>query len=124
MEILGLDHIGIITGDLEESCRFYRDSLGFEDGERRAEPSLKLKFAYMHREGMTLEFLQPDEGSSAGQGLAHVALRCRDIHGVFSALSSQGASLLHKEVQEHGGLSFFFVKGPNGVLLEIVERRP
>src|SRR5437867_2141421 len=64
-----LTHVGLCVSDLERSLRFYRDLLGFrpvKEIEVEGEPAdtllglrdVKLRAAYLERDGVTLELLR------------------------------------------------------------------
>ena len=121
MEISGIDHVGIVTANIEESSVFYVNFLGFTPGEIEEAKDLKLRMRLLQKGENTLELLEPESKEGATFGLRHIALRCSNIDGVFEEAARQNLKLLHKSPAQHGNTKFFFCKGVDGVLIEFVE---
>lgn len=67
----------------------------------------------------------PDFDVTDGRAMDHVAFSYRDIEPVYQRMRSAGVEIVHPIAtsQEHG-LTSFFVRGPDGLLVEVVEERP
>jgi catechol 2,3-dioxygenase-like lactoylglutathione lyase family enzyme len=62
---------------------------------------------------------------SDGRSIDHIAFSYRDIDPVFERMKANGVDIVDpiKEREEYGMRSFF-VRGPDKVLIEIVEEAP
>ena len=127
MRVDALDHVNIITADLEGSGRFYAELLDLEP--RDGPPPLTHENArWMYDESgrailhiNTLECPRAyDREVRAGPtgALHHVALRCSGYEEVLARLNRRGIGHQLNEVAA-AGLRQIFVLDPNQVLLEL-----
>ena len=127
MRVEALDHVNIITGDLEASARFYAEVFGLEP--RDAPPPLTHANArWMYDEaGRAVVHLNSldcprhydrDVRPGPTGALHHVALRCSGYEEVLGRLSRRGIGHQLNEVAAVG-LRQIFVLDPNQVLLEL-----
>lgn len=121
MEILGIDHVGIVTGNIQETAAFYAEHLGFTAGPVEDARELKLKTLNLRSGEDKLELLEPDTKEGATFGLRHIAFKCRNIDRVLEEIAARNLTLLHKSPLQYKNMRFFFCKAPDGVLLEFIE---
>jgi diaminopimelate decarboxylase len=143
---LGFDHVALGVSDLDESIAFYGDVLGLRVRDRgRIEPELiermtgvpdaVVDFADIEAGSRVLELLEyrspatrPSPRSGGRLGGVHVALRVEDARAVHARLLAAGMApfsdpvLLPDDGTDWSGALVFYVRDPDGVLLEIVER--
>lgn len=127
MHVAALDHVNIITADLEGTVRFYAELLELEP--RDGPPPLTHENArWMYDESgrailhiNTLECTRAyDREVRAGPtgALHHVALRCSGYAEVLARLNGRGIGHQLNDVAAVG-LRQIFVLDPNQVLLEL-----
>ena len=127
MRVVALDHVNIITADLEGTVRFYAEILELEP--RDGPPPLTHENArWMYDESgrailhiNTLECPRAyDREVRAGPtgALHHVALRCSGYAEVLARLERRGIGHQLNDVAAVG-LRQFFLLDPNQVLLEL-----
>lgn len=122
MAIGKLDHISILARNPQPVLDFYGGFLGFESVDRREVPELGMIIFDLKARDDFVEVIQPTgEGMKVSDGIKHVAFLSDSIDEDFALFSARGATLIHKEVQRHGNVRFFFVKGPVGEWIEIVQ---
>ncbi len=139
----GCDHIGLCTADAERLVDFYRQAFGLEvTREEVLPPSLAeavfgvpdrcrfVKMAPPPRAGasgeppvITVELFQPlgmplPRRDPLGVGVNHWGLRVGDRQRAAEALSARGVTVI--EVAR-GGRPIFFVRDPDGNLIELRE---
>ena len=143
--ISGVDHLSFTVSDLQRSVHFYRDLLGFqlefetEAGGPVVEavtgiPGAQLKMAFFELEGFALELIQ--YLSPVGEildlrtnnvGCAHLAFYVEDIEKVYVSLSSGNVRFKSKPVEiKEGplaGRKVVYLSDPDGIILELVQRR-
>ena len=148
MKVLGLDHVSVTVADLERSLGFYRDLLGipvFGTGVEESPSvaavtgSATARFRYADLNlgsGQILEILQylspkgtPHRPSVYDPGSGHLAVRVDDLDATLVRLREAGihprsepAAL--SEPEWWAGARVVYVTDPDGVAVELVERRP
>ena len=122
MKLTGLDHIGIPTNVMEESKKFYEE-LGFElVGTFGREP----RFFYFYRLGdLTVELVPADAIPRTEGAVAHFAIACKDIEGVYAFCQEKGYRILNDKIISlnfwENGQKCFNILGPNDEKIEFVE---
>ena len=149
MTVSRIDHVGITVSDLDRALGFYRDLLGLhviaeatvaesEVAELLGLDSVDLRIADLDSgDGRVVELIQylhPKgrriDHESADPGTAHIAFTVDDLASVRERLSNAGATIISRRpitIFEPGG-SFdgaicLYVRDPDGVILELVQRR-
>ena len=129
-----IDHIGIAIGDLSESLRFFRDTLGLELEAPEEIPSQRVRAHFLDAGGATLELLEATSDDSPiakfvakrGPGIHHVALRVDDIVAALAELRATGVRLID-EVPRPGAhnslVAFIHPSSTHGVLVELKQVR-
>lgn len=140
--ITAIRHIGLVVSDLQAALHFWCDILGFSVVKQVEEFGPHLDAMLGLREvrlttaklaasdGNVIELLQfhthPDNASWQGQpystGFTHIAMTVKDLDSVFSTLSVAGVSFnAPPQLTPDGYAKVTYCKGPEGVLLELVE---
>lgn len=127
MKVNALDHVNIITDDLDRTARFYADLFGLERS--NAPPPLRPEHAqWMFDEaGRAIFHLNSvdcprafDRAVAPGPtgSIHHIALACSGYDEMIARLDARG---LERKVNtvEAIGLRQIFTMDPNGVLLEL-----
>ena len=127
MKVEALDHVNIITADLDGSARFYADIFGLE--RRNAPPPLtpaNAQWMYddadrpiVHINSLDCPRAYDRDVTPGPTGaLHHVALRCTGHAEMRARLDARGHDYA-ENVVEAIGLKQLFVRDPNEVLLEL-----
>ena len=127
MQVEALDHVNIITSDLEGTARFYAELLDLEP--RDGPPPLthanarwmydEAGRAVIHINSLDCPRAYDREVRAGPTGaLHHVALRCSGYQELCSRLKKRGLEHRINEVTAIG-LKQIFVLDPNQVLLEL-----
>jgi catechol 2,3-dioxygenase-like lactoylglutathione lyase family enzyme len=127
MKVNALDHVNIITGDLDSSARFYAEVFGLE--RRNAPPPLTPETAQwmFDDEGRAIVHInsldcprtyERDVMPGPTGSIHHIALKCTGHDEMIARLDARG--LAHQDnLVESIGLRQIFTIDPNGVLLEL-----
>jgi catechol 2,3-dioxygenase-like lactoylglutathione lyase family enzyme len=130
MALTGVQHLLVLTDELEATRDFYRDALGLEEGER---PPLEFdghwlylgdvacvhvadRRAYAAHAG-TLGLAVAQTATSGG-AIDHVAFGADDYEEISERLREAGVETIENEVPA-AGLRQIFFEDPNGVRIEI-----
>jgi methylmalonyl-CoA/ethylmalonyl-CoA epimerase len=130
-----VDHIGVATRSIEESLKFWRDSLGLEVKHTETVEEQGVHVAMLPVGEPRVELLEPTDESSPvakflekrGPGIHHVAVRVADIRASLARLKARGARLIDEEPRVGAGgclVAFVHPSASGGVLLELVEHAP
>lgn len=128
MQVTGIDHVNILTDDLEATAAFYERLLGLTRAEN---PAVKMGIAgYWMRDAQGNPIVHLVDRLSAGgrydnyhpgqltNALHHVALRCQGFDAVKARLDGMEADYRINDLA-HLGLRQIFVADPNAVNLEL-----
>jgi len=128
MPLRRLDHLLVLTDDLEATRRFYCDVLGFEPGGR---PPLEFPGHWLCLDGEPCVHLAERaayEAHAATLGLPaqdaavdHVAFAAHGYDELAARLAAQGVEAVTNDVPA-AGLRQLFVTDPNGVRIELNVR--
>lgn len=127
MKVNALDHVNIITDDLDGTARFFEEMFGLErrDGPAPATPQ-QAQWIY-DGEGRAIFHLNSVDCPRAYDrkvidgptgSIHHVALNCSGYDEMLARIDARGIDRQSSSI-ESIGLRQIFVKDPNGVLLEL-----
>jgi catechol 2,3-dioxygenase-like lactoylglutathione lyase family enzyme len=142
MTIKRMDHVGIIVDDLEDAVAFFVD-LGLElQGETPVEGKWVDRVVGLDGVRAQIAMLQTPDGhgrvelakfhtpSSDGGyqrapanalGIRHVTFAVDDIDAVLARLRARGTELVGELVRYRDSYRLCYVRGPEGIILELAE---
>ena len=136
MDISRVDHIGIAVTNLDETVKFYEETLGIKSHGTETVADQKVKVAFFPVGDTELEFLEsttPDgpiakfiEANKGRGGIQHVALSVPDVKAAIAELKSKGVTMIDDEPRYGAGgasIAFCHPKSTGGILLELCERK-
>jgi methylmalonyl-CoA/ethylmalonyl-CoA epimerase len=128
-----VDHIGIAVKSIEESLKFWEQTMGIkcEGVEEVAEQ--KVKTAFLPIKDTEIELLEGTGEDSPvskfiekkGQGIHHLALRVDNLEEALEELKEKGVRLIDEKPRKGAGgckIAFVHPKTTGGILLELSER--
>jgi methylmalonyl-CoA mutase C-terminal domain/subunit len=127
-----IDHIAIAVKNLDESLKFYKESLGLEFEGIEIVEEQKVKTAFLKVGETHIELLEPTSNESTvhkflekrGEGLHHIAIKVENITEYLSKLEDNDVLLIDKEPKmgaKDKKIAFVHPKSTSGVLLELCE---
>lgn len=140
--IAAIRHTGLVVANLEEALSFWCELLGFTVSKRMEESGphidamlglkdVRLTTAKLAApDGNLIELLHfhthPDKPAWQGQpnstGFTHIAMTVKDLDAAFATLSAAGVKFnAQPQWSPDGYAKVAYCKGPEGVLLELVE---
>ncbi len=117
MTVTALNHVNIVTGDLEATRKFYSDVIGLIDGDR---PSFDFPGAWLYCGDEAVIHLvgvddQPDDGTGT---IDHVAFEAKGIGNMIELLEGRGVPFHVRDVPGRD-IRQVFLHDPNGVKIEL-----
>ena len=138
-----MDHVGIIVHDLAAAIEFFVD-LGFElGGQMKMKGELvdrligldevQTEFAFVRTPDGSgqLELIQFNSPTYKGDtppppankpGIRHLAFVVDDIEAVVARLRARGTELVGELVQYEESWKLVYVRGPEGIIVELAEQ--
>lgn len=131
-KIIKIDHIAVVTPELNTALTFWRDALGMEVSHIEDVPAEKSQVAFLPTGGSEIELVRPTTDDSGlakylekrGPGMHHVCLQVDDIAGMLAQLKARGVQLINDLPQTgSGGKQYAFIhpKSTGGVLVELYQ---
>lgn len=121
--ILGLSHVAFYVHDMAATRAFYKDFLGFEEPYSLTNKDGSLHLTWIKiNDHQTLE-LFPEQTNSTDR-LYHVALETDDAIGMRDYLVAHGVKVPDKIGKGKIGNLNYFIKDPDGHIVEIVQYMP
>lgn len=135
-------HTGLVVNDLELALHFWRDLLGFSIDKRMDEsgPYIDAMMGLTNVEVTTVKMSAPLggviellhfkshtdvdvwRGAPYTTGFTHLALSVKNLDECFKRLGDAGVSFPAKpQCSPDGAVKVIYCRGPEGVLLELVE---
>jgi len=127
-----INHVAIVVEDMEESLKFWRDSLGMDLHELKDVPAEKSQVAFMPLGDGEIELVMPTTDDSGiakylakrGQGMHHLCLEVDDIEGMLAQLKAKGVRLINEAARTSpDGRKYAFIHPESacGVLVELYQ---
>lgn len=144
MKVHSFSHVAITVADFNRSVRFYSDAFGAplvgvscdHDPDRlrtffgvdHDAPELKIGWIRV-RGGATIEIFEFQPGRAGQefawdrQGLTHLSFNVRGTTRWHAHLVEKGVEIVSAPEQSPKGHTFFFVKDPDGNLIELIDNK-
>lgn len=130
-KITKVNHVAIVVKDIEESLKFWEESLGLTLDHIEVVPSQNSRVAFFLVGESEVELVQPtstETGLAAylekrGEGMHHLCMEVDDIDEKLAELKGKGVRLINEtpEVLPGRKMAFIHPKAGNGVLIELYQ---
>ncbi|MFO7886920.1 MAG: methylmalonyl-CoA epimerase [Eubacteriales bacterium] len=128
-----VDHIGVAVKNLEDSLKFYQDTLGLELAGVEVVEEQKVRVAFLPVGDTEIELLESTdpEGPIAkyidkkGEGIQHIAYKVENIEEAIKEMEENGVRMIDKTPRYGAGgakIAFCHPKSTKGVLVELCQR--
>ncbi|MDO4535231.1 MAG: VOC family protein [Clostridium perfringens] len=111
----------IHVNDLYESIKFYENILGLKVSRKfKAGPN---QIAFLNTGNTEIELIQSDEDINISHG-EHISLgfSINSVDSTIEELKSKGIDIYSGPFKPNPHIKFFFIKDPNGVLIQLAEQ--
>jgi len=127
--IKGINHMGIVVKQIDDTLAFLEDAFGAEEVERIEFPQLKQTSSIVSIGDGTFELMEATAAdgtagrflASKGGGLHHISLLCDDVEALCSELEAKGYTIIGKMFDSSPKLAFLHPKSGKGILYELAE---
>ena len=130
-----IDHIGIMTNDLQKSVRFYTDVFGFSIAMKMEMAEAGLSAVFVEKDGSKIELMEyrgknaPKRSKGVeimvgGHSIPindHITFSVDDMEDTVTDFKEKGVMFDLEPMQLEGGMKLASFKDPDGVLIELVE---
>jgi len=133
MPVYRYDHVHLRSPDPEAVARFYQTMFGAEVvrgtyGEGTFYPGQSRVFVKLGGQTVLIAPAHHDEPTDAAPrfpyfGLEHIGLTVDDVDVAVADLRAKGAEIAVEPMDYSAGTRLAFIRGPDGVMIEIVQRR-
>lgn len=124
--IKALDHVAVITTDVERAAAFYTGLLGFRET-ARLETSHSGTIIFVGLNGAQVELFgngepRPPEEAPRRVGYAHITLLVDDVDAEHDRLKAAGVEFYMEPTTVESGLRLAFFRDPDGNPIELLQR--
>lgn len=123
--IKGIDHVAVVTTDVERAAKFYTEALGFREV-ARLETSHSGTLVFMGLNGTLVELFgggkAKTSSGTAEVGYRHICLLVDDVDAEHERLKGHGVDFDMEPTTVEAGLRVAFFKDPDGSPLELMQR--
>jgi len=123
-------HTMIRVNDLDESLRFYCDTLGMKLLRKQDYPSGRFTLAFVGYGSedkaavIELTYNWDTQQYDLGNAFGHLALGTPDIYKTCEELRAKGGKIVREPgPMKHGGSEIAFVEDPSGYRIELIQTR-
>ena len=128
MPSLTFDHMHLRTPDAEAMAQWFERMLGAEVIRtlQQGKPRIDLKLGGAK---IFIAEVKPGDGVNAApatpyQGLDHFGLYVKDLDSAVAELKAKGAEFSEEPHVPRPGIKICFLRGPQGISIELLERDP
>lgn len=127
--IESMDHVAIVTSDVERAARFYTELLGFHET-ARLETTHSGTIIFVGLGGTQVELFgngkpkdpnEPPFGTDQ-VGYKHITLLVDSVDDEYARLKALGVEFFMDPTQAESGLRLAFFKDPDGNAIELMQR--
>ncbi|MEL7625614.1 MAG: methylmalonyl-CoA epimerase [Anaerolineaceae bacterium] len=130
-KITKINHVAIVVRDIEESLKFWEESLGLKLDHIEVVPTQNSRVAFIPVGDSEVELIQPTSSETGlaaylekrGEGMHHLCMEVDDIDAKLVELKEKGVRLINETAEVLPGrkMAFIHPKAGNGVLIELYQ---
>lgn len=130
MSITNLDHVVIAVNDIEAATKTWQENFGLPVERTGENVGMGIKQAILPLGSAFIELIAPlgeggpvaDALKTKGEGLYLISLAVDDMAATLEGLRAKGVRV--NDPPAGGSVTFISPKAANGVLVQLVERKP
>lgn len=110
----------IYSDDIEKSKKFYMDFLGME---LAMDLQWVLTFASKENHSAQITILKNDKKKSLNNSAIFLSIEVADVDKLYEKAKQQNIDIVYEITDEDWGVRRFFVKEPNGAIINLLTHR-
>lgn len=132
------EHIHLLAKDVDGTTQWFKDNLGliadFEEAQPWPNNLFKWNKLYIDNVNIMINgrpeqerTWYPNNGfiKTDGSSIDHIAFSCNNIESMFKHINGLGTEIVQNiAADERFGFQHFYIRNPDGLLIEVVEERP
>lgn len=121
------DHVAFEVSNLEESIKFYQESLGLKLQFQNVDYENKEAFAFLELDGGNLELLQMLDNSSYEKPkikppfCPHIALTVSDMNRTLLLIKEKNIPIIKGPLEIKGKVKWLYIHDPDNNIIEFVQ---
>jgi catechol 2,3-dioxygenase-like lactoylglutathione lyase family enzyme len=124
---LGLDHVHLIVRNVDAAVAWFQEHFGATLDQQVEVQGAPQAYMRLGKDRMLLRARRPTDGEirdKAGleYGLDHFGIQVDDVEGTVARMKGRGVTVTVEPRQIDPKTKIAFVKGPDGVLIELMQR--
>jgi catechol 2,3-dioxygenase-like lactoylglutathione lyase family enzyme len=128
VNVLRLDHVGVMVDDLDAAVAWYSEHLGMSVRDRWQDDAAQMKWAHLVVGDVTIEFVQRpglESRHPMAAGYHHLAIVVASSEQTTGALKEAGGTVvMPPSYFERHHMDWAFVQDPFGNIIEVISYRP
>lgn len=122
--LIGIQHIGIPTNDIERTIAFYK-KIGFDIVLQTINKEADEKVAFLKLNTLMIETYENKAAKMEDGAINHIAIDVKEIENVYQWINENGMNttkdVLHFLPFWENGVKFFTIEGPNKERIEFSQ---
>ncbi len=123
--IKSIDHVAVVTTDVERAAKFYTEVLGFREVDR-LETSHSGTLVFVSLNGTLVELFGGGKAKTSSEteevGYRHLCLLVDDADAEYERLKGLGVDFYMEPTTVDAGLRVAFFRDPDGSPIELMQR--
>jgi catechol 2,3-dioxygenase-like lactoylglutathione lyase family enzyme len=124
--IKSIDHVAVVTADVERAAEFYTELLGFQET-ARLETTHSGTIIFVSLNGCQVELFGGGKPRDPGEevnevGYKHITLLVDDVDAEYARLNGRGVDFYMEPTAVESGLRLAFFRDPDGNAIELLQR--
>lgn len=115
------DHVHVVSPEPEKTAKFYEDMFGARQVSRQVMGDGVLLLG-LDLNGSRILVKSPKPDAPPRYGIEHFGVRTDDLESAVKELKAQGVQFTQDITVPFPGVKISFLKGPEDVLIELLER--
>lgn len=119
--VIGFQHVGIPTKDMEASTKFY-EAIGFDVMYETIDESNGAKVKFFKQKDLVFEVYESTDVTMTTGSIDHISIDVTDVEKVYKEINKMGMNNLNDEIHFlpffEKGVRYFIIEGPNKEKIE------
>ena len=119
--IKGIDHVALVTTDVERAAKFYTEVVGLRET-ARLETTHSGTIVFVGVNGTTVELFGGGKAPTSAVGYKHICFLVDDVDAEYARLKGRNVEFDMEPATVDAGLRIAFFRDPDGNRVELMQR--